>query len=62
MVPLNLAVKVVDCPPASDAVVGEIVIETGTKEIVALALMAVLAALVAVTVTVSADAIVAGAV
>ena len=53
---------VVDCPPVSDAVVGETVIATGVSEMLALAVLVVSAALVAFTVTVCAEAIVAGAV
>src|SRR5271154_1477686 len=56
------ALMVVDCPPVSDAVVGETVIATGVSEMLALAVLVVSAALVALTVTVSAEAIVAGAV
>jgi hypothetical protein len=55
------ALNVVDCPPVSEAEEGETVIDTGTSEMVELALLVASAALVALTVTVCADAIVAGA-
>ena len=60
--PLTVALSVVDCPPVSDAVAGDTVIETGTKVILALTVLVVSAALAAVTVTVCAEAMVAGAV
>jgi hypothetical protein len=53
---------VVDCPPESDAAEGETVMPSGVNDIVALALFVALAALVAFTVTVCAEAMVAGAV
>jgi hypothetical protein len=62
LVPLMLTLKVADWPPASETVAGEILTETGFKETVALSLLVESAALVAVTVTVWAEAIVAGAV
>ena len=62
VVPVSVALMVVDCPPVSDAVVGETVIATGVSEMLALAVLVVSAALVAFTVTVCAEAIVAGAV
>ena len=50
--PLTVALRVVDCPPVSDAVVGVIVIDTeGVKDTFALAPLDLSAALVAVTVT-----------
>jgi hypothetical protein len=60
--PVIVAVRVVDCPPESDAVEHETLIPTGVNDIVALALFVALAALVAFTVTVCAEAMVAGAV
>jgi hypothetical protein len=60
--PVIVAVRVVDCPPESDAVERETLIPTGVNDIVALALFVALAALVAFTVTVCAEAMVAGAV
>jgi hypothetical protein len=60
--PVIVAVRVVDCPPESDAVEGETLIPTGVNDIVALALLVASAALVAFTVTVCAEAMVAGAV
>ena len=62
VVPLRLTLKVADWPPASETVVGETLIETGVSETVTLALLVESAALVAFTVTVWADAMVAGAV
>lgn len=62
LVPPRLTLKVVDWPPPSEAVVGEMLIETGVKETVTLALLVESAALVAFTVTVCADAMIAGAV
>ncbi len=52
----------VDCPPTSETAVGETVMPTGFNEIVALAVLVASAALVAFTVTVCAEAMVAGAV
>ena len=51
--PLTVAWIVVDCPPVSEAEVGETVIDTGggVNETTALALLVLSAALVAVTVT-----------
>ena len=60
--PVILAVSVVDCPPESDAAEGETVMPSGVNDIVALALLVASAALVAFTVTVCAEAMVAGAV
>ena len=66
LVPLTVAVRVVDCPPVSEAVAGVTIIETGvlggTNDTIALALLVASAALVAFTVTVCAEAMVAGAV
>ena len=61
-VPLNDTLNCCVCPPASETEAGVIVTDTGTKEIVALALLVESAALVAVTVTVCAELMVAGAV
>ena len=60
--PLTVAFSVVDCPPVSEAAVGETVTATGAKVTLALTVLVGSAALAAVTVTVCADAIVAGAV
>jgi hypothetical protein len=64
--PVTVALSVVDCPPVRDAEAGDTETDTdgagGTSEIVALALLDASAALVAFTVTVCAEAIVAGAV
>ena len=60
--PVTFAVRVVDCPLASDAAEGETVTPTGVNDIVALALLVASAALVAFTVTVCAEAMVEGAV
>ena len=61
-----VAAKVADCPPCSEAEVGDTEMVTagagGTSEMVALALFVLSATLVAFTVTVCADAMVAGAV
>jgi len=54
--------SVVACPPVSDAVVGDTEMATGTNVIFAVVVMLGAAALAAVTVTVCAEAIVAGAV
>ena len=62
LVPLTLAVIVVDCPPLSEALAGVSVMETGVSEILAVAVLVASAALAAVMVTVCADAIVPGAV
>ena len=59
--PVRVAFSVADCPPESDAVVGDTVMETGTKVILALTVLVGSAALAAVTVTVCAEAMVAGA-
>jgi len=59
--PLTVALSVVDFPPVRVAVVGETEIETGTRDNVTLAVLLVAAWLVAVTVTVSADGMTAGA-
>jgi hypothetical protein len=61
-VPLTVAVNVADWPEVSEALDGVIAIDTGTSDITALALLPVDAWLVAVTVTVCADEIGAGAV
>jgi hypothetical protein len=57
---------VADCPPVSEAVVGVTEMDTvgagATSDIAALAVLVASAALVAVTVTVCAEAMVAGAV
>jgi hypothetical protein len=64
--PVTVAVNVTDCPPVSEALDGVTEIATagagGTSDIVALAVLVGSAALAAVTVTVCAEAIVAGAV
>ena len=60
--PLTVALSVVDCPLLREAVVGEIEIDTGTNDILALRLLVGSDALAAVTVTVWAEAMVAGAV
>jgi hypothetical protein len=62
LVPLKAALSVADWPPVSDAVAGDTLIEIGSNEIVALALLVESAALVAFTVMVCADPITAGAV
>jgi hypothetical protein len=63
LVPLTLAVSVTDCAADTEAVVGDTEIETGgTSDTTALSLLVESAALVAVTVTVWAEAMVAGAV
>jgi hypothetical protein len=50
--PLTVALSVVDCPPVSEAVEGVIVMDTeAVNETVALALLALSATLVALTVT-----------
>jgi hypothetical protein len=60
--PVTVAVNVVDFPPVSEAVAGDTVTATGTKLTLALTFLVGSAALAAVTVTVCADAMVAGAV
>ena len=60
--PVTVVVNVADCPPVSEADVGEIAIVTGAKEITAVSLFVESAALTAVTVTVCAEPMVAGAV
>ena len=61
--PVTVAFNVVDCPPVSEAVEGVTEIDTvGTSEIVAVSLLVESATLVAFTVTVCADNMVAGAV
>jgi hypothetical protein len=64
--PVTAGVIVADCPPLSDAEVGDTDTETtvagGTSDIDALAVLVASAALVAVTVTVCAEVMVAGAV
>ena len=60
--PLTVAISVADCPPVSDAVAGDTVMETGTRVILALTVLVGSAALAAVTVTVCAEAMLAGAV
>jgi hypothetical protein len=59
--PLTVAFSVVDCPPVSEAVVGETVTATGAKLTLALTVLVGSAALAAVTVTVCAETMVAGA-
>ena len=61
-VPITVAVSVFDWPDVSDAVAGVSVIDTGTNDITTLAFWVGIAWLVAVTVTVSAEGIGAGAV
>jgi hypothetical protein len=60
--PVIVAVTVADCPPVSEAVVGDTEIATGVSVMVALALLDASAALVAFTVTVCAEPMTAGAV
>jgi hypothetical protein len=60
--PVTVGFTVVDCPPVSDAEVGDTEIATGVSAMVALALLVASAALVAVTVTVCAEPTTAGAV
>ena len=60
--PVTVALNVVDCPPVSEAVVGDTEIDTGVSVMAAVSLLVASAALVAFTVTVCAEAIVAGAV
>ena len=61
--PVTVAFNVVDCPPVSEAVEGVTEIDTvGTSEIGAVSLLVESATLVAFTVTVCADNMVAGAV
>jgi len=60
--PLTVAVSVLDCPPVSEAVEGDTVIDTGSSEIAAVALLVASAELVALTVMVCAKAMGAGAV
>ena len=64
--PATVGTMVADCPPLSEAEVGDTEMETtvagGTSDIDALAFLVASAALVAVTVTVCAEAMVAGAV
>ena len=62
--PATVAVMVLDCPPVSEAEVGdtEMVTGVGTSDMAVLADLLESAALVAFTVTVCADEIVAGAV
>jgi hypothetical protein len=60
--PLTLAVSVVDCPPVSEAEVGDTVIATGTKVTFAVTVSLGTAALAAVMVTVCAEATGVGAV
>jgi len=66
LLPVTVAAKVAFCPPLIDVVEGVTEMATtgagGTSDIEAVAVFAVLAALAAVTMTVCADAIVAGAV
>jgi hypothetical protein len=66
LVPVTVGVNVADCPADNEAIEGAIVIDTlaagGTSEMVALALLVASAALVTFTVTVCAEAMVAGAV
>jgi hypothetical protein len=60
--PVTVAVSVLDCPAESEAEVGDTLKATGTSEILEVALLVASAALLAVTVTVWAEAMVAGAV
>jgi hypothetical protein len=60
--PVTVAFSVLDCPPVSEAVVGDRVIATGTKVTFALTVLVESAALAAVTVTVCAEATGVGAV
>jgi hypothetical protein len=60
--PLTVAFSVVDCPPVSEAVLGETVTATGAKLTLALTVLEGSAALAAVTVTVCAEATGVGAV
>jgi len=64
--PVTVGVMVADCPLVSEAVVGVTEIDTvaagATSDIAALAVLVASAALVAVTLTVCAEAMVAGAV
>ena len=64
--PVTVACNAVDCPPLSDAVVGDtetVTVEAaGTSEITAVSLLLASAALVALTAMVCAEAMVAGAV
>ena len=64
--PVTVACNVVDCPPVSEAVEGVTEMETagavGTSDIAAVSLLVESARLVAFTVTVCADNMVAGAV
>jgi hypothetical protein len=60
--PVTVALNVVDCPPVSEAVVGDTEIDTGVSVMAAVSLLVASAALVAFTVTVCAEAITAGAV
>lgn len=66
LLPLTVGVNVAVCPPSRETLVGDTEIETegagGVSEIAALALLVVSATLVAFTVTVCAEEIVAGAV
>lgn len=59
--PLTAGLIVVACPALRDAVAGETLMDTGTSDIFAVAALVGSAALVAVTVTVCAEATVAGA-
>jgi hypothetical protein len=59
--PLTVALNVVDWPPAREAVAGDTETETGTSDILELALFVGSAALAAVTVTVCAELMVEGA-
>ena len=61
--PVTVACNVVDCPPVSEAVEGVTEMDTvGTSDIAAVSLLVESARLVAFTVTVCADNMVAGAV
>jgi hypothetical protein len=60
--PVTVAFNVVDCPLVSEAAEGDTVTATGTKLTLAFTFLVGSAALAAVTVTVCADAMVAGAV
>jgi hypothetical protein len=64
--PVTVGIIVADCPPLKEALVGDTEMETvgagGTNDIDAVAFLVASAALVAVTVTVCAEVMVAGAV
>lgn len=60
--PVTVALSVVDCPAVNEADEGDTVTNTGTSDILAVAVLVGSAALAAVTVMVCADGMVAGAV